>query len=942
MAARTARRSLGRSILVAVMIAVPVAGMAGAAVVTASMEATPAELVALQLGAEAEAVLQVVAPPDNDVRQEVSAPVQGWWDTGAGSYEIRNEGDQVDPSTLVEGELISESLGTAVVETPSGLRAVPAVEGDLLRPELEGRYDLIDGRAPSTAGDVVLTPALLESLDIAIGEEATIATPDGEIAVDVVGVYRSSDTSVTSEELLAAPDTLAEGTMIPNRYFLLDQELTWDDVLALNEQGVIAASRTVLLGNDPTPGARPSDLTLFGLGGGVLAFAALIGGFLLFQVVLLAAAAFMVGARQQQRALAVLASVGGDRRLMRATVTAGGVVLGLVGGLLGIMLGIGGAAVAIPLLSGGRAMSFPGFHLPWLMLAVTVLLAVLAGWAAALVPARVASRIDIVPALRGARRPPTPRRAARITALVVVIVGAALLLIGGVTLVIARAAAAAAMAELEPSPVPPEVDIIAVVVIGLGAVVVQLGVVLALPAVLRLLARATGGARSALRLAARDAGRNSARTVPVTAAVMTTVFLASFIMSVLSAGQSETDKTYQAEAPANSVSVSTIVYDYVSQEEAVFDNIPGIESAILEISPDARVAVVEGTPSEPSIRYDPVTGTPTLGESSSGSTVARVFPANRDCRAVFSNDPELGDPRECEGSPEEIQGLYSGYMLRSDIAIGEPDDLEVFLGEPLSAESRAMLARGGAVALNPLLVEDGEVTIDRLPAEQFVVEPDEFADPAAFPPESSDRLPAAMQVLSAGLGGRILISPETAERLDIAARPQLLIAQLPEEPTLAQRDAFTALSQDLTGDPYRFYPYIETGPPDTSTLATWALVAVSAVIALAASSIAIGLARIDGRRDEAILGAMGATRSLRRAVSLWQAILLAGVGSLIGAALGVLTAGALALPGGPLPFAPPWVPLAIVAVGVPVLIGLGAWLFAGRSTALRTDRTAIS
>ena len=115
------------------------------------------------------------------------------------------------------------------------------------------------------------------------------------------------------------------------------------------------------------------------------------------------------------------------------------------------------------------------------------------------------------------------------------------------------------------------------------------------------------------------------------------------------------------------------------------------------------------------------------------------------------------------------------------------------------------------------------------------------------------------------------------------------MAQGDESPILAQRDAFTVLSQQLIGGPYS-----------------------------------------------------GATRSLRRAVSLRQAFLLAGVGSLIGAVLGVLTAGALALPGGPLPFAPPWLPLAIVAIGVPVLIGIGAWIFAGRSTALPTDRTAIA
>lgn len=942
MAARTARRSLGRSILVAIMVAIPVAGMAGTAVVTASMEATPAELVALRLGAEAEAVLQVVAPPGAGLRQQASAPIQGWWESDSNTSQVPTGAELVDPNTLVEGELLAESVGTAVIETPTGLRSVPAVEGALLRPELAGRYDVVGGDAPERMDEIAMTPDLLRSLDIAIGTSATIVTADGSQNVDVVGTYRSSDTSDSSQELLAYPGTFPEGAMVLNRSYLLDQSLSWDDVLALNDQGVIAASRSVILGGEPTPGASPAQGDLFGLGGGVLAFAGLVGGFLLLQVVLLAAAAFMVGARQQQRALAVLASVGGDRRLMRATVTAGGIVLGAVGGLVGVLLGVGGAAAAIPLLSGGRATAFPGFHIPALVLAATVVIAVLAGWAAAAVPARVASKVDIVPALRGARRPPTPRRRTRVIAVVILAIGAALLAIGGATLVIVRAVSADAVAAGVPSPATAGFDVAAVTLIGIGGVVLQLGVLLVLPSILRLLARATGRAPSSVRLAARDAGRNSARTVPVTAAVMTTVFLASFIMSMLSAGQVETNRTYEARATLNSVSVPTVVYDPVTQSDVAFENVPGIESAILDIAPDARLASIDGTPFEPSLRYNPVTGAPTLGESSRGSTVARVFAADADCRALFSSDPTVGNAGNCQGSPREKQDLFAGNLLRTDIAVGDVDEFETLLGEPLTAASRAMLAEGGAVALTPLLVEDGEVTISHLPAEGFVTADNELADVTTVIPARTDQLPAVVQPMTLTLGTRILISPSTAADLGITVQTQLVVAQLSQTPSLADRDAFTALAQTVAGDPNRFFPYIETGPPDTSTLANWAFVAVSAVIALAASSVAIGLARIDGRRDEAILGAMGATRGLRRAVSLWQAVLLAGVGSIIGAALGVLTAGALALPGGPLPFAPPLLQLAIVAIGVPVLIGVGAWLFAGRSTALPTDRSAIS
>ena len=157
-----------------------------------------------------------------------------------------------------------------------------------------------------------------------------------------------------------------------------------------------------------------------------------------------------------------------------------------------------------------------------------------------------------------------------------------------------------------------------------------------------------------------------------------------------------------------------------------------------------------------------------------------------------------------------------------------------------------------------------------------------------------------------------------------------------------EESALLELSRDLTGDPWGLQSVAESGPDDIVGVAAWVLVGVSGAIALTASAIAIGLARIDGRRDEAILGAMGATRRLRRAVSFWQAVLHAGIGAVVGAGLGLLAAGALALPGGPMLFAPPLLQLGIAALGVPLVIAVGAWLLAGRATALPTDRSAIA
>lgn len=103
----------------------------------------------------------------------------------------------------------------------------------------------------------------------------------------------------------------------------------------------------------------------------------------------------------------------------------------------------------------------------------------------------------------------------------------------------------------------------------------------------------------------------------------------------------------------------------------------------------------------------------------------------------------------------------------------------------------------------------------------------------------------------------------------------------------------------------------------------------SALIALASSAIAIGLARFDGRQDDATLSALGAGRVVRKSFAFWQAIIIAGIGSVLGAATGLVPAWALSAIG--LPFEPPWLLIGSAVVGLPLLIAAGSWLLATRS-----------
>lgn len=941
LAARNARRSLGRSILIVAMMAIPVAGMSAAVVVVASSTPSDRELVDLHF-ADATAIMEVAGAPGEGWAQQVRAPIAGSASPAETPGEAEAVGAPVDPRDAVEGRVIAVSSLYSGIRSGDSIRQAEAIVGNVFVPELAGRYDLVEGAAPRGDGEIAINVAVADALSIEVGETVEVLAT-GEPAT-VTGIGRDAHADSSQLTFFGSPATLgltdnADSAPFGTLYYALDATLDWDDVLALNERGIVATSPAVILGEGPFPGAlEESPWSAFGLNGVVLGLAALIGGFLLVQVILLAGAAFMVGARQQQRSLAVMASVGAENRVLRSVVTANGVVLGVVGAVLGIGLGIGAAALVMLVTRNGSALQYPGFHLDPILLGVVGLAVIGSGWVAAAIPARVATRIDVVSALRGARRPVVARRGARRLAVAVTLVGVGSVLGGGLGLAVVRGL----------DEYPAELDVLSIMAIGFGAVVMQVGVLLALPSVLRALARIAARLGASVRLAARDTARNSGRTVPVAGAVMSTVFVATFTLTAIGAIEAENEQTWVFATPENSLVVPARSLDETSGLQ-VRDNLDEVVAGVAGIA-EAPAVVVEGVPTVEFWGADPDTGAPVIPPAGSTSVIVlpndtQVCPLNMPGAAPDAADTSdewrarLADDPRCEDRVAQANIIGTGNSVVDTIRVGDREALEAAIGEPLSDEAIDALESGHAVATAPELTRDGEVTIQWLDAPTIA---HEGLASAAHDPVRTTTIPAVVHSPSAPLAGSVLMAPATAERLGLEPTPGLVIAQPSFDVGQEHQDALAGLSESLTGDPWVLDGIAQRGPPDFLGPTIPILISATAAIALAASAIALGLARIDGRRDEAILGAVGATRMLRRASGFWQALLLAGLGSLVGTGLGVMAAGALALPGGPLPFAPPVVPLAIIGFVVPLAIALGAWIFAGRGAPLPTDRSAIA
>ena len=97
---------------------------------------------------------------------------------------------------------------------------------------------------------------------------------------------------------------------------------------------------------------------------------------------------------------------------------------------------------------------------------------------------------------------------------------------------------------------------------------------------------------------------------------------------------------------------------------------------------------------------------------------------------------------------------------------------------------------------------------------------------------------------------------------------------------------------------------------------------LAALVTLIGVAIAVALSAAEGRRELATLSAVGADPAVRRRLAGAQALVISGVGALVGVVLGSFVSYALRATFGAPSFTVPWANLAGVGLGVPVLAAL--------------------
>ena len=124
---------------------------------------------------------------------------------------------------------------------------------------------------------------------------------------------------------------------------------------------------------------------------------------------LVAAAGFAVVAQRRLRQLGMLAAVGATQKHLRLVLVTNGAVVGAIAAVTGTIAGLALWLVFAPTLESAVDHRIDRLSLPWGLIAMAVVLAVLGATAAAWWPARTVARLPVMLALSG--RPPTPRPA---------------------------------------------------------------------------------------------------------------------------------------------------------------------------------------------------------------------------------------------------------------------------------------------------------------------------------------------------------------------------------------------------------------------------------------------------------------------------------------------------------------------------------------------------
>jgi putative ABC transport system permease protein len=727
---------------------------------------------------------------------------------------------------------------------------------------------LVSGRYPSGPGEVAVTSGVAGDLHLSVGGTWTA----GGISRKVTGIVVNPQ-NLLDQFALVAPGQVTR----PDRVTVLFNAGNADiEKLGANVTDVTANVTDVTQAANNNP-VNPETISL----------AAATLGMLL--IALVGVGGFTVLAQRRLRAIGMLAAQGATEQNIRLVIRANGVATGVAGAVAGVFIGFVGWLIYRPTAQSSSHHVIGTFQLPWTVIGVSVILAILASYFAASRPARAISRVPVVAALSG--RPPAPKQAGRLA----VPVGTAFLVAAFLLLGVAGATPGNGGGQSK-----------GMGALILGFVAMTVAIVLLSPAGLGLVARLGGRLPVAARLALRDLARYRARSGPALAAISLSTLIA-VIICVGSAARFGNVLDYAGPNLApNQLAVYTPAGPYGDQAQS------GPPAQASPNGPDAGGTGKKQAP--PAVQV----------------TAAQVAAAQGIARSLGA-----GPPVALETAGAHLTHAAPGRNWNGPVYVATPQLLAAFGISPAQVKPDALILsmRPGldTMSLMQLNYHDNEAAQQGAaqgpaPGSQEV---SQFACPAgaciANPPiQEVSALPSGTSapntvitehaIATLGLGSNIV----TAGWL-IQAPSALTPAQI----AAARQAAATA---GLTIETRNSIPSLSTIVNDATIFGI--------ALALGILGMSVGLVRSEAARDLRTLTATGASGRTRRTLVATTAFALAFTGAVIGLAGGYLAAIGFfrsnSLDGLSSLASIPVANLLLILIGMPLFATAAGWLIAGR------------
>ncbi len=569
------------------------------------------------------------------------------------------------------------------------------------------RFALVDGTDPEV-GQFTMDLDAAENHGFVVGERYDVITPTGRVELTLSGLTSFGENNDTLGATLMQFDVDQLQEMVDRQGY--------DSVAVALAAGADRAQVAEVMA-DVAPSTEVVDQATLEsetkadfnqgidiIGNILLGFA----GLSLFVSIFIIYNTFSIVLGQRTRELALLRTVGADPAQLRRSVQLEALVIGAVASIIGIVAGVG-VAFGLRSLFGAVGAELPDS--PVILSARTMLVAAAVGvgvtLASSIAPARKASRVPPIAALRDGAEAGSLRSRTRIS------IGGALTVVGLATIAVGLFVASATASV--------------VATLALGSIGVFVGVTMLSPIVARPLTalfgwplhRTTGLSG---RLAQQNAGRNPQRTATTAAALMIGLALVAMTLtvgeSVKAQLRSTLDSSVKADYLASETGDNTA---FPAEVAAAFDRLPETDQVASfryeEAMVDGELRLVMATD---------LAMTDTLfdlgveqGGAGEGSVVDPLMVSNEEAEA---SDIEVGDVVAMSFASGAERDLTVIGIYQDDIVTDEPFLLDLSTWEAVGAEAgdtwlalslaEGVTAEQADLAFAPIAADYPQVQVD--------------------------------------------------------------------------------------------------------------------------------------------------------------------------------------------------------------------------------------